>query len=511
MSNSRIFQIERNLDADRALIGGKATSLVKLLEIGAPVPSAFVLTTNTFRDWARGDDESLIKNLIVKGIKDLEKRTSQNFGSNNEDALVVSVRSGAPISMPGMMDTVLNVGLSPINEKSDLFACDARKRFLMQFSEIVVGIPSPNIEELEAIYDQVNPSQIYALENELRRKAAEKGFRWPETPMEELVAAAEAVFASWQSSRAKLYRRMNKIDDQIGTSVTVQQMVFGNKDGDSGSGIAFTRNPTNGDSATVGEFMFWGQGEEIVSGRKTAQGLHIWEERQPENYNQLCAIGKKLEDESGKVFEIEFTVEQGRLYILQCRPALLTARGAAKVAVEMYREGLLSQEKAVEYARTHGFDPKADKVGLIVSPEAQRLAQGLPVGGAVVTGRIAFSASRMNDIEKEGDPAILLSVETSPNSLPLMQRAVALITIRGGATSHAAVVAREMGITCVVGVGGELLKETARLDETISEGSWVTVDGIRGEVYSGAQTVRSNILSEEEKELRSWAGLEHIS
>jgi pyruvate,orthophosphate dikinase len=300
---------------------------------------------------------------------------------------------------------------------------------------------------------------------------------------------------------------MKKIDESIGTTVTVQQMVFGNRDAESGSGVAFTRDPTTGVDGLCGEFLFGGQGEEVVSGRETAGGLTPWRRRQPQLFQQLETLGKRLESATSKVHEIEFTVEQGTFYVLQCRPALLTARAGARAAVQMFKEGKISQSEAVAYARAHGFDAGASGRGLSVPAGAKQVGSGLPVGGGVSIGRVAFGDTKMEQIKRAGDPAVLMTVETSPKSLPLMQRCAALVTMRGGATSHAAVVARELGTTCVVGVGGEIEGSSARMIESITEGDWITVDGDSGLIFAGKATTVAETLSDEERQLREWASV----
>lgn len=505
MNEIHVLQVAPGLDAGRMLIGGKAASLVRLLNLAAPVPPAFVLTTDAYRAWEAGQNDDILLALLKEGVAGLEAQTGRKFGAPGHGGLLVSVRSGAPISMPGMMDTVLNVGFGPITGHVDSFTCDARTRFLWQFAELVIGIDSEELDQLRRKFSGTDPESVMALEAALRDEAIARCKTWPASAIEELTMAAKAVFASWQSSRAKLYRRMRKIDDSIGTSVTVQQMVFGNFDGDSGSGVAFTRDPTTGKNEFCGEFLFGGQGEEIVSGKETAGGLAHWQERQPNQSQQLAIIGKQLEKLDGKAQEIEFTVERGKLYVLQCRPALLTARAAARVAVDMCNQGVLTQVEAVGYARSHGFDPYADGRGIAVSQGAIEVARGLPVGGGVAVGRVAFGDAMMSELQRSGEPGVLLTVETSPNSLPLMERAAALVTLRGGATSHAAVVAREMGRVCVVGVGGELVDGNARLIRPVKEGDWITVDGDAGVIYAGSKTVAADTSTEDELRLRYWA------
>jgi pyruvate,orthophosphate dikinase len=492
------------------LLGGKASSLVRLLNLGAPVPPAFVLTTDAYREWAENPEGALLASFLQEGIGALEDRTGRRFG-NGMNGLVVSVRSGAPVSMPGMMDTVLNVGIGSVEPGAIPFAHDARSRFLWQYAELVLEIDGAALEALREKFGAPSFESNSALEKSLEAEAGRRGKRWPETPLQELAGAAQAVFASWQSSRAKLYRRMKKIDESIGTTVTVQQMVFGNRDANSGSGVAFTRDPTTGDDGLCGEFLFGGQGEEVVSGRETANGLTPWRQRQPLLFDQLQTLGRHLESSTSKVHEIEFTVEQGDFYVLQCRPALLTARAGARVAVQLFKDGRISQNDALAYARANGFDSSASGRGLSAAGLAKQVGSGLPVGGGVSTGRVAFGDSKMEELKLAGDPAVLMTVETSPKSLPLMRRCAALVTMRGGATSHAAVVARELGRPCVVGVGGEISGHTARMSDSIAEGDWVTVDGDRGLIFAGKATTIEDMLSAEERQLREWATLDAAS
>ncbi|HVW70742.1 MAG TPA: PEP/pyruvate-binding domain-containing protein, partial [Steroidobacteraceae bacterium] len=387
-SPAHVVKIEAAGGAERALIGGKAWSLQSLLDMGAAVPPACVLTTQAYRDWTRHREPQWLRDRLAEAVGMLESTTGRQFGAGPQ-GLIVSVRSGAPVSMPGMMDTVLNVGLGRLPPGTEAYLYDARVRFLWQFAELVLDLGQPVLEGLRGRFAGLGaPAMAGPLEQALQALAEEQGKSWPASAMDELLAAAGAVFASWQSSRAKLYRRMRKIDDSIGTAVTIQQMVFGNRDAQSGSGVVFTRNPTSGADGLCGEFLFGGQGEEIVSGRETAGSIAQWRERQPEPFRELAALGKRLEEATGKVHEIEFTLEQGRLYVLQCRPALLTGRAAARVAVDFHDEGRISRAEAVVYARSHGFDPTASGRGLVVRPGERPIAMGLPVGGGVAVGRV---------------------------------------------------------------------------------------------------------------------------
>jgi pyruvate,orthophosphate dikinase len=401
---------------------------------------------------------------------------------------------------------VLNVGIGPLQPGAEAYLCDARARFLWQFAELVLGLDASELAALRAECGELaDASAVNALQNALAARAAACGKIWPRTPSEELLAAAKAVFLSWQSSRAKLYRRMRRIDDSLGTSVTVQQMVFGNRDAQSGSGVAFTRDPTRGERGLCGEFCFGGQGEELVAGRETGHSLQRWREAQPSLFAELNDLGQRLEATYHKVYEIEFTVEQGKLYVLQCRPALLTARASARVAVEMAQEGLLGHRAALVYAQSHGFDPTDDPETLAVRPDSVPIGHGLAVGGGVGIGRVALRVERAEEFIRAGEPVVFVAAETSPNLLPIMQRSAALITMRGGASSHAAVVARELGTPCIVGVGAEMTSSCALIGTGLQDGDWATVDGDHGAIYRGDVSERASRLTGFEQTLRHWA------
>lgn len=489
--------------ADRDLMGGKATSLLALASQGADVPAAFVLTTEAYRRWAAaGVGADMLRGLVAEGVGGLEGRTGLRLGHG----LVVSVRSGAPVSMPGMMDTVLNAGIGAVDPGTPGFLCDARMRFLWQYAELVLGLDLSSLAEQRCEPSRsCNADMVASLEARLRDLASGAGKPWPQTPLDELVGAAMAVFASWQSPRAKLYRRMRRIDDTFGTAVTIQQMVFGNRDAASGSGVAFTRDPASGTPVLTGEFLRCGQGEEVVAGREAGEGLAVWRCSQPALHADLEALGRRLEATTHKAQEIEFTVESGRLFVLQCRPALLTVRAAARVAVDMAAEGLITQEQALANAIAHGFDPHAALQVLVVKPGAPVAGRGLAVGGGVAVGRIALSVEQSERLVRGGDPVVFVAPETSPGLLSVMQRAAALVTLRGGVTSHAAVVAREIGTPCVVGLGVAITDGVLATEPALREGDWVTVDGDTGTLHAGDQTIRASRSGASEVILREWA------
>lgn len=505
MDRPLVLQIEPSIEPDRNLIGGKALSLVTLAQHGATVPPAFVLTTEAYRRWMNGGDDALLVELIAQGIQGLENSTGRRFGGG-AGGLIVSVRSGAPISMPGMMDTILNVGLGRLPSGTESFICDARERFLWQFADLVLDLGSPRLTALRAKLEPRHSVQnVNAIEKALADEAVVCGKCWPRSVHEELLAATKAVFSSWESPRAKLYRRIRKIEDSIGTTVTVQRMVFGNRDRQSGSGVAFTRNPTSGEPGLHGEFVMCGQGEEVVAGRVTGGGLAELRAAQPGLFAQLEELSGRLEASFKKAQEIEFTVEQGRLYVLQCRPALLTVRASARVAVEMVNEGRVATHEAVQYARSHGFEPDSDPTGLAVRGGATPVAKGLAVGGGVGVGRVAFEIARADELIRAGEPVVFVAVETSPSLVSIMQRSAALVTMRGGATSHAAVVARELGTPCVVGVGADIDNGRIMVGKGLAAGDWVTIDGDSGEIFEGDVAYLTSRLTAFERTLRRWS------
>lgn len=498
-----LVMIDDKALAERALLGGKAASLALLAKMGARVPPAFVMTTEAYRHWSQQADEGALRAWIGEGVAALEARTGRKLGSGI-GGLTVSVRSGAPVSMPGMMDTVLNVGLGRPASDAPAYARDARRRFLQQFAETVVGLAR---EEVDAALAEAGGSvcDLDGLEDILAGRAAAAGFDWPRDAEAEIVAAAKAVFASWDSSRAKLYRRMRNIDNDLGTAVTVQLMVFGNFDQASGSGVAFTRDPTTGAPGLCGEFLGGGQGEEVVSGRETAASIEEWAAGFPDQHAELRAIGERLERDSGEVQEIEFTLEAGTLYILQCRRALLTSDAAARVTVDLVADGAIVRKAAIDYACRHGFDPAAAAGRKAVKRDTASFASGLAVGGGVASGRLALSELASARFAQANEPVIFATTETSPSLLPIMQRSAGLVTMLGGATSHAAVVAREIGVPCVVGVGGEVAN--GRLiagSGSLGEGEWITIDGNSGALHAGDVAVDGAVVSGPVGTLIAW-------
>lgn len=492
--------LDRNAPSSPDLIGGKAASLVRLMNGGARVPPAFNLTTEAYRRWSEGEDADFVRDLISEGL------TALRPGHDSQDKpLIVSVRSGAPMSMPGMMDTVLNAGFGEAGADWPQFHYEARSAYLDQFVELVLEIEDP--AQNARVARATSLPDVQAREAHVRSLCEKLGKPWPSNPVDEVAQAAVAVFRSWNSSRAKLYRKMRGIDDALGTTVTVQQMIFGNHDANSGSGVAFTRNPTTGQAGLNGEFLWAGQGEDVVGGKETASDLATWQGRCPALFAEVADIGRALEAASGKVQELEFTVEDGVAYLLQCRPAKLTRIAAVVAATDMVDEGLLDPAAAVSYAQSHGVKPSALGLNRLRVPSGTRaLGQGLGVGGGVAQGRLALSLETAREMVGRNEPVIFASIETSPKLLSVMQRSAGLLTMRGGASSHAAVVARELHVPCVVGLNGIIENGAMRLDGSpVAEGEWITVDGDSGRIFPGQAGESYADLSPAEARIAEWA------
>lgn len=476
------------------LIGGKAWSIARMTALGLRVPPAFVITTKAC---AQVLEQGELPFGLEAGIDDavawLERSTSRSFGSG-EHPLLVSVRSGAPISMPGMMDTILNLGISERTEEKlarecgDLeFARDTHKRFLEQYSSIVLKAPV----DLER---DGKPSDWIAIIEDAAAGSV------PKSPREQLNGAIEAVFRSWNSRRARRYRDHHGISHDIGTAVTVQAMVFGNMDDRSGTGVLFSRNPLTGEPAPYGEFMQRAQGEDVVSGRHTPSPISKLKDLAPEVHDELLQAAEMLENEAGDVQDVEFTVERGTLYLLQTRAAKRAPAAALRIAHDMVREGKISPDEALQRV-------SSEQVRSLLSPRissgavegAILLAQGDPASPGVGSGVVVTTSDDAENRANNGEAVVLMRRTTSPDDLHGMLAARAIITERGGSTSHAAVVGRALGRPCVVGCGDDCLVGLA--------GQQVTVDGSTGKVFAGELAVEhpSVEANEDLKAFAEWA------
>ena len=512
----------------RSLLGGKGANLAEMTKIGLPVPFGFTITTEACNEYYRNGGklgEELISEIKEK-LSELENVTGKTFGSTT-NPLLVSVRSGSVFSMPGMMDTILNLGLNDESTKglADLtenrrFALDSFRRFIQMYGNVVMEIDGKNFEDIidkakhdrgimyDIDLDEEALCEIIDDYKKVVRYGQEGGF--PSDPKVQLIEAVKAVFRSWNNDRAIRYRRMERIPDSLGTAVNVQSMVFGNMGNTSGTGVAFTRSPVNGDNHVYGEFLVNAQGEDVVAGIRTPKPISEMAESFPEVYEDFMNIAKVLEQHYKDAQDMEFTVERNKLYMLQTRAGKRTAQSAVKIAVDMEREGLIDRETAVMRIEPGQIDqllhPRFDEEEL---KGVSVIAKGLPASPGAVSGKIYFNALEAEAAVKNGEKAILVRETTSPEDLAGMIAAGGILTAKGGVTSHAAVVARQMGKCCVAGCSEILVsedkKELKTKDKVYKEGDVISLDGYDGKVYEGEiHTVEPN-LSGDFGVIMSWA------
>lgn len=512
----------------RSLLGGKGANLAEMTKIGLPVPFGFTITTEACNEYYRNGGklgEELISEIKEK-LRELENVTGKTFGSTT-NPLLVSVRSGSVFSMPGMMDTILNLGLNDESTKglADLtenrrFALDSFRRFIQMYGNVVMEIDGKNFEDIidkakhdrgimyDIDLDEEALCEIIDDYKKVVRYGQEGGF--PSDPKVQLIEAVKAVFRSWNNDRAIRYRRMERIPDSLGTAVNVQSMVFGNMGNTSGTGVAFTRSPVNGDNHVYGEFLVNAQGEDVVAGIRTPKPISEMAESFPEVYEDFMNIAKVLEQHYKDAQDMEFTVERNKLYMLQTRAGKRTAQSAVKIAVDMEREGLIDRETAVMRIEPGQIDqllhPRFDEEEL---KGVSAIAKGLPASPGAVSGKIYFNALEAEAAVKKGEKAILVRETTSPEDLAGMIAAGGILTAKGGVTSHAAVVARQMGKCCVAGCSEILVsedkKELKTKDKVYKEGDVISLDGYDGKVYEGEiHTVEPN-LSGDFGVIMSWA------
>ena len=498
-----VYDFDEPADGGRELLGGKGIGLAEMTQLGIPVPAGFTITTEACRAYmASGGEVDGLEEEIAEHVERLEERTGKRFG-DPEDPLLVSVRSGAAISMPGMMDSILNVGLNDESVEglarstgNEEFARDCYRRLIQMFGETVDGIP----HESFSIDDSV----------ELAREIYERdtGHGFPQDAREQLRRAITAVFDSWNSSRAQIYRRTYDIPDDLGTAVNVVQMVFGNKGESSATGVAFTRDPSTGEQGVYGEFLLNAQGEDVVAGTRTPQPLEELRDRLPDAYDQLLETMGSLERHYRDMQDIEFTVEEGRLYLLQTRTAKRTAAAALKAAVDMTGEGLIERDEAV--AR---IDPK--QLDQLLHPRLDENAQfevaahGLNASPGAASGKIVLDADTAAEHGKAGEAVILVRWETTPDDIHGLIQAQGVLTAHGGMTSHAAVVARGMGKPCVAGCDDldiDTGKKTVRIGRhKLREGDVITIDGGTGRVIVGEVPLVPPAINEDFETILDWA------
>ncbi len=492
----------------RNLLGGKGANLAEMSRLGLPVPQGFTVTTeacNAYYDAGKTISDDIIKQ-IFDALAATEKEMGKKFG-DSEEPFLVSVRSGARASMPGMMDTILNLGLNNISVEglakktnNPRFAYDSYRRFIQMFSDVVMDIPKSNYEHLlekmkeakgvEADTD-LDANDLKVLVDQYLAKYEQlKGQPFPQDPKEQLIQAITAVFRSWDNPRANTYRRLNQIPYDWGTAVNVQGMVFGNMGEDSGTGVAFSRNPSTGEKELYGEYLFNAQGEDVVAGIRTPKPIAELETDNPALYNEFVKLVDTLENHYKDMQDMEFTIEQGKLYFLQTRNGKRTAQAALQIAIDLVNEGVLTKEEALLKVEPKQLDtllhPQFDANDLA---SAEVLTTGLNASPGAATGRVAFDADRARDMAAETkQPVILVRVETSPEDIEGMIVASGILTARGGMTSHAAVVARGMGKCCVSGASQLRIDEENKTftvnGQTFKEGDWISLDGSTGKVYN---------------------------
>jgi pyruvate,orthophosphate dikinase len=488
-------------------LGGKGAGLAEMTNVGLPVPPGFTIQTEACREYMRGEVSKTVDKEMNAALAQLEALQGQKLGSG-ENPLLVSVRSGAKFSMPGMMDTILNLGLNDESVKAvatrtqnPRFAYDSYRRLIQMFGNVVLDIEKSHFEEvfdgkkhqkkakLDTDLDAASLAEVIAEYKKVVKKFAKIDF--PQNPVDQLVMARDAVFRSWKNDRAKTYRRMNNIDDMLGTAVNVQAMVFGNMGDTSGTGVGFTRNPATGAKEFYGEFLLNAQGEDVVSGVRTPKHITELEKIMPEVYNQLRDITSRMEKHYRDMQDFEFTIQDGKLYMLQTRNGKRTGLAAVKVAIDMVEEGLISKEEAVcrvEPNQLYDFlVPRLDEKG----SKVEVLAKGLPASPGAAVGQIVFTAEEAVAVRQKGKykSIILVRGETTPEDIAGMEVASGILTSRGGMTSHAAVVTRGMGKCCVAGAGDivvdEKKKEMRVKGQTFKEGDWLSLDGTTGRVIKG--------------------------
>ena len=503
-----VYSFNEGAKEMRSLLGGKGANLAEMTKIGLPVPFGFTVTTEACnRYYADGGDiaDEIVKEIFEK-LADLENVTGKKFGSA-ENPLLVSVRSGAVFSMPGMMDTILNLGLNDETVKglsgltgNDRFAQDSYRRFIQMFGDIVLEISK---SKFDAIFDakkekegcefdvDLNAEHLKSIIEEYKALIkSEIGREFPQAPKDQLMEAIKAVFRSWNNERAIIYRQLNSIPSNLGTAVNVQSMVFGNMGDTSGTGVAFTRSPVNGEANIFGEFLVNAQGEDVVAGIRTPQPISEMAVAFPEVYKDFTRISELLEKHYTDMQDMEFTVERNKLFMLQTRNGKRTAAAAVKVAVDMEKEGLIDKKTAVTRLDPAQIDqllhPMFDPAEL---KKADKIAKGLPASPGAATGKIYFHAKDAVDAVANGEKAILVRQETSPEDLAGMVAAQGILTARGGMTSHAAVVARGMGKCCVAGCSAIKVDEDAKIMEAggskYKEGDYISLNGSEGTVYKG--------------------------
>ena len=512
----------------RNLLGGKGANLAEMTKIGLPVPQGFTVTTEACTRYYE-DDKTIGEDIVEQiyaALAETEKICGKKFG-DLENPFLVSVRSGARASMPGMMDTILNLGLNDVAVKglanltqNERFAYDSYRRFIQMFSDVVMEIPKSFFER---VLDDIKESKGAKYDTDLTADdmkevvvrfkeiyKEKKGVEFPQDPKEQLMEAIKAVFRSWDNPRAIYYRRMNDIPSDWGTAVNVQSMVFGNMGNTSGTGVAFTRDPSTGEKKLYGEYLINAQGEDVVAGIRTPQKIETLQQVMPDVYEQFVNIAHTLENHYRDMQDMEYTIERGKLYMLQTRNGKRTAAAALKIAVDLVNEGMITTDEAILKVEPKQLDsllhPQFDAVAL---KKAKEIAMGLAASPGAACGMVYFTAEEATAAAKTGKKVVLVRLETSPEDIEGMAHAQGILTARGGMTSHAAVVARGMGTCCVAGCGALRVDEEAKTatigDVVFHEGDWMSIDGSTGKVYAEAIPTVDASVSGDFATLMSWA------
>lgn len=521
-----IYSFEEGRAEDKALLGGKGANLAEMTHLGLPVPEGFTITTQSCLHYLETPSffESILKEEILKAITKLETKTNKFFMGNEPSLLLVSVRSGAKISMPGMMDTILNLGLNDLRVQTLAdatnanFAYNCYRRLLQMFADVVYGIPKEefdqclekNEKQLSKKVNDFSKEEHQSLIQQYKELYQEHYQNFPQNPKEQLYAAIKAVFKSWNNPRAKVYRELNHIPHDLGTAVNVQSMVFGNSDQKSGTGVVFTRNPATGEHHLFGEFLLNAQGEDVVAGIRTPEPIDSLKRILPQAYEDFCNYAKVLEKHYKDMQDIEFTIEKEKLYILQTRNGKRTAKASLKIALDLVSEKMISKQEALlrvsPSAITQLIHPVFEEKALT---SAHHLTQGLPASPGAATGEIVFTAERAKEFHALGKKVILVRQETSPEDIEGMVVSQAIVTSHGGMTSHAAVVARGMGTCCVAGCGELSINEDGKTlvcgKVTLKEGDILSVDGTSGKLYIGSIPTTMIDNNDELQLFLSWA------
>lgn len=509
--NKWVYKFKEGSADMRNLLGGKGANLAEMTNLGLPIPQGFTVTTEACTDYYKQGEaiSEEIQEQIFQNLADLEELMDKKFG-DTEDPLLVSVRSGARASMPGMMDTILNLGLNDVAVEgfakktgNPRFAYDSYRRFIQMYSDVVMEVPKSFFEK---IIDEVKEAKGVTYDTELDAndlknlaekfkavyKEQMKGQEFPQDPREQLMGAVKAVFRSWDNPRAIVYRRMNDIPGDWGTAVNVQCMVFGNKGDTSGTGVAFTRNPSTGEKGIFGEYLINAQGEDVVAGVRTPQPISQLEKDLPDCYKQFMELAMKLENHYRDMQDMEFTIEEGKLYFLQTRNGKRTAPAAINIACDLVDEGKITPEEAVCRIEAKSLDQLLHPTFNAAALKAgEVIGSALPASPGAAAGKVYFTADEAKAAGKggRGERVILVRLETSPEDIEGMHAAEGILTVRGGMTSHAAVVARGMGTCCVSGCGDIKIDEEAKVFElggyTFHEGDYISLDGTTGKIYKG--------------------------